>query len=141
MKPQDDQDQASVNELLAIEHAIKTRIIQSEKLREDLKKEKEMLKDMLDNDPEYNEKDKAAKAAAKEKTAAKLKVLNTPQGKTLNQKVKDLQNENKELQDGLSYYLREYSRLTGATQFEGEDGEIREIVYSAKLVRKTRLND
>jgi hypothetical protein len=128
------------NELLSVEHAIKTRILQSENLREELKKQKEMLKDLLENDPDYNEKSKVAQAAAKDKTAAKQRILNTPQGKALNQKVKDMQNEAKDIDDGLSYYLREYQRITGATQFEGDDGELREIVYTAKLVRKTNLN-
>lgn len=130
----------NVQELLAVEQAIKTRIVQAENLKEELSKQKEMLKSMLENNPEYLEKEKDAKEATREKTAAKLKVLNTPEGKLLNQKIKDLAENSRELQDGLSYYLREYSRMTGATQFEGEDGEIREIVYIAKLVRKTSLN-
>ena len=42
-----------------------------------------------------------------------------------------------ELNEGLSDYLREYQRLSGSNEIEGEDGELRTIVYVAKLVRKS----
>src|SRR5687768_11448174 len=139
MDPQDqnpEEIQTNTNgasELLSVESAIKTRILQQENLNEQLKREREMLKDMLENDPEYGEKAKIAKDAAREKTAAKQKVLSTPAGRALNQKVKDLSLEAKDIQEGLSFYLREYQRLTGANEFEGDDGELRQIVYVAKL--------
>lgn len=141
MDPKDETtNDNGANELLAIESAIKTRILQSQKLKEELKAEKEMLKSMLENDPEYLEKEKTAKAATKDKTAAKQKVINTPEGKALNQKVKDLSNEAKDVQEGLSYYLREYQIKTGANQFENQDGEVLDIVYVAKLVRRSTSN-
>ena len=52
-------------------------------------------------------------------------------------KLKSLKSEKKELQEGLSDYLREYQRLSGSNEIEGEDGEIRQIVYVAKLVKKS----
>jgi hypothetical protein len=63
-----------------------------------------------------------------------------PQGKNLEEKVITTKEELKEVEEALSYYLREYQRLTGSNEFEGSDGELRQIVYMAKLVRKTNLN-
>jgi hypothetical protein len=54
-------------------------------------------------------------------------------------KVTVLKNELKEAQEALSSYLADFQRLTGVSEIEGEDGELRQIVYVAKLVRKTNL--
>ena len=56
------------------------------------------------------------------------------------EKVKDMTQENKDLSVAQSEYLREYARLSGTTEIEGEDGEVREIIYVAKLVKKARRN-
>ena len=66
--------------------------------------------------------------------------MNTANGKELNQKLKDMKNEMSDARDALSTYLREYQSKTGQNEFEGEDGELRQIVFVAKLVRKTNLN-
>ena len=49
-----------------------------------------------------------------------------------------MKSEQSELKTGLSDYLREYQRLSGSNEIEGEDGEVREIVYVAKLVKKSK---
>ena len=54
-------------------------------------------------------------------------------------KVDELKSELKEAQEALSSYLAEYQKLTGSSEIEGEDGELRKIVYVAKLVKKTNL--
>jgi len=51
------------------------------------------------------------------------------------EKVKDLSAETKELKVALSDYLSQYVTLSGSNQFEGKDGVIRKIVYSAKLIK------
>jgi hypothetical protein len=42
----------------------------------------------------------------------------------------------KELDTALSDYLREYMRMSGTNEIETEDGDVREIVYVAKLIKK-----
>lgn len=51
-------------------------------------------------------------------------------------KAKTLAAELKEKQFSLSDYLLEYQRLSGANQIEIGDGEILEIVNTARVVRK-----
>lgn len=127
--------------LLDIQEAINTRLEKLKNLQEDLKPHKEMLDSIFENDQDYTDKNEIAKKASKNKSEAKQRILRQPQAADLNQKIEDIKNEAKELQEGLSYYLREYQRLTGANEFESADGELRQIVYIAKLVRKTDLND
>lgn len=131
----------SVMSLLDIQDAINTRLKKLESLKEDLKPHKEMLDSIFANDEDFGEKNEIAKKASKDKSEAKKRILRQPQAAELNQKIEDIKNEGRELQESLSYYLREYQRMTGANEFESEDGELRQIVYIAKLVRKTNLND
>lgn len=136
-----DEVSENVMSLLDIQDAINTRLKKLENLKEDLRPHKEMLDSIFANDEDYNEKSEIAKNASKAKSEAKKRILRQPQAAELNAKIEDIKNEGKDLQESLSYYLREYQRMTGANEFESEDGELRQIVYIAKLVRKTNLND
>lgn len=139
------QDEGEVSEdvmsLLDIQDAINTRLKKLEALKEDMRPHKEMLDSIFANDDDYNEKSEIAKNASKAKSEAKKRILRQPQAAELNAKIEDIKNEGRELQESLSYYLREYQRMTGASEFESADGELRQIVYIAKLVRKTNLNE
>lgn len=126
--------------LLTIEQQVKDRLAKLDTLREEIQPHKEMLQSYLENDEKYREATDLAKKASQNKTAVKKQLLSTIQGKTLVEAVDTRKADIKEEEEALSYYLREYQRLTGSNEFEGDDGELRTIVYIAKLVRKTNLN-
>lgn len=123
--------------IISIDNAIKHHLSNIAKIKEDIKTEKEMIDSMLTNNPKYVEDLENAKSTNKEKNATKQQLLKTPQAAPITQKIKDLALEVKDLQNGLSHYLQQYSQLTGATEFEDEEGELRQIIYVAKLVRKS----
>ena len=81
--------------------------------------------------------EEAAKAAAKIKSATKQQILKQPQAADLANKVKTLRSELKENKASLSDYLREFQRMSGISEIEGPDGELQEIVYTAKLIKKS----
>lgn len=120
-----------------LESSIKEHIVSIDTSKTELKKLKEMLSDMFANDPIYQEHDKAAKEAAKIRTKTKSELLKQPATAELHNKIKELSSELKDLQNALSDYLREYQRLSGSNEIEGDDGEVREIVYVAKLVKRS----
>lgn len=120
-----------------LEGLIKTQSAQLERNREEMKKTKQMLADYLQNDATYKIHEEKVKEAAKVRNATKQQLLKAPQAQTIASKVKDMQSEVKELEKSLSEYLREYHRLSGIDTITGDDGETRQIVYSAKLVKKT----
>lgn len=125
-----------VTVLLSLETLIKGHISRLEKLREDLRKHKEMLADSFENNPTFREHAEKAKEAATVKNTTRQEILKQPSVAAISAKVRDMSSETKELQNALSDYLKEYQRLSGANEIEGEDGELREIVNTAKLIKR-----
>ena len=125
--------------LLNMESLIKGHISTIDKLTEESRKLKDMLDDIFANDETFQEHDKKAKEAAKIKSETKKQILKQPQAADLDKKIKELKSELKENQGSLSDYLQEYARMSGVNEIEGEDGEVREIVYTAKLIKKSSI--
>ena len=120
-----------------LESSIKEHIASIDTAKTELKKLKEMLSDMFSNDSTYQEHDKTVKEAVKIRTKTKLELLKQPAAAQLNTKIKEMSSDLKDLQNALSDYLREYQRLSGSNEIEGDDGEVREIVYVARLVKRS----
>lgn len=130
-----DTDEASV--VLNMESMIKTLISTQEKLQDELGKCQDLLDAIFENDATYKDHSEKAKEAAKVKSATKQQILKQPQAADLANKVKTLKSELKENRASLSDYLREFQRMSGISEIEGHDGEIREIIYTAKLVKRS----
>lgn len=129
-------DGTEANILLSLEELIKSNITNLEKLREELKKTREMFEDSFNNDPTYREQNEKVKDANKQKSTTRQNIVNQPSVLQLNNKIKSMRSEIKERQMALSDYLKEYQRMTGATEIEVND-EIREIVSELKLVKRS----
>lgn len=123
--------------LINLEALIKSHISNIDKTKDDLKKHKEMLDSILDNDTVYKEHSEKAKEANKIKSQTRSQIMKQPQAADLNQKIKDMRQSLKALQLALSDYLREFQRMSGSNEIEGDDGEVREIVYTVKLIKKS----
>jgi predicted RNase H-like nuclease (RuvC/YqgF family) len=123
--------------IINMESMIKNYLATNDKLSVEAKKLKEMLDDIMNADPTYRQHTEEAKEAAKKKGQTKAEILKRPQAKELDDKLKTLKSEIKENQGALSDYLQEYQRLSGVDEIEGEDGQVRQIVYTARLVKKS----
>lgn len=128
------QDGATI--LLELETTIKNHIADIDRRKAELKKHREMLESALLNDETYRTHHEEAKKAAKTKAQTKFQILQVAQNKGIAEKVKELTAEIHELDGALSDYLREFGRMSGTTEIETADGEVREIIYVAKLVKK-----
>ena len=122
--------------LIDMEAMIKNYVESIDKLNQEAKKLKDMLDDIFNNDPTYHDHDEKAKEAAKVRGQTKAEILKRPQAKELSEKIKTMKSEVKEQQSALSDYLQEYEKMSGVNEIEGTDGEVREIVYTARLVKK-----
>jgi len=125
----------AVTSLFAIENLIKTHISHIETVKIEMQKQAEMFNDVLNNDPNYKAAAEEGKAVNKKKAEAKQNVLKSPSNASLNQKIKDMRLEIKELKNALSNYLQQYQKIADTDQIESEDGEVRQIVYNAHLVK------
>jgi hypothetical protein len=133
-QPQNGVDGAQI--LINLESMIKSHIGSLERLSDELKKHKGMLNDIFENDSTYKQHSDAAKEAARIKSQTKLQILKSPQVADLANKVKGMQSQLKETREALSDYLREFQRMSGVNEIEDETGEVHEIRYVAKLVKK-----
>jgi anion-transporting ArsA/GET3 family ATPase len=140
LQPPQAPDSTDATALLTLDSVIKERIERIERLKNEMKPQKEMVDLILENDEVFTQKFNDSKKASKELLTVKKELLARPEAKVASEKLKTMKEEMKELQEALSDYLREYQRMTGANEFEGADGELRSIVSSVKLVRKTSLN-
>ena len=130
-----DDSQATV--LLSLESLIKSNITSTDKLRLEANEQRQMLEDVFLSNATYQEHLKVAKEAAKLKSGTRAQIMKQPSVMAIANKVKSISSDIKERQAALSDYLQEYQRLTGANEIEGEDGELREIVNSSKVVKRT----
>lgn len=124
-----------VKDLFTLENLIKTHVSHIEAVKVELAKHTEMLNDILLNDTGYKEITDQIKDMTKKKTEAKQNVLKVPSNASLNQKIKDMKQETKELKQALSQYLQQYQKLADTDQIESEDGEVRQIIFDARLVK------
>ncbi len=111
-----------------------------EEAKKTLAVNKEMVDDALGTDPAYRTENEKVKQATKARTAVKQQILRRPELTAANAKVKDARTQLKDLRETLSEYLQEYQRITGEKTIEDENGEVKEIIYTARLVRPADTN-
>lgn len=127
-----------VQNLLAIEELIKGYLADIQAIKEKLKAHKEMVKGAIEQDKDYSLVAEKQNAAKKEVAKVKETLVKTPAITTAQLKVNELQTELKDAQNALSDYLNQYIQLTQTSEFVGPDGEVLQIVRSAKLVKQKK---
>lgn len=128
------------SDLVALEGLIINYITKIEKHQEILGEKKEMLESNLENDPNYQEAAKLAKEASKKKQEEKARIIRQPEVEKIYADVKDGQTQLRTMKDSLSNHLQNYGKISGTNQFEDEEGQVREIVYTAKVVKRSNNN-
>lgn len=123
--------------LLSLESLIKNNIASIDKLGVELKQLRQMFSDTFTNDPTFKENEEKAKEATKVKNTTKQNILKQPSVVQMADKIKTITAELREKKNSLSDYLLEYQRMAGVNEIEGHDGEVREIIHLAKLIKKS----
>lgn len=127
-------DQAGA--LLSLEELIKNHIEAIDKLKIELKTQREMYEDSFNSNPLYREHTEKVKDVTKAKNSVRQEIAKQPSVAMLAQKVKDLRFDMNEQSKTLSDLLQDYTEQTGATSIETRDGKVLEIVRTSKLVRR-----
>lgn len=126
---------SQVSNLLNIESLINASTARFDILQKEYQEQKSMLDSILESDIEYQEVAQEAQKQSKLKTIAKQKAMARPECTQLVEKIKDAQVQLKELKTAMSDYLAQFVVLSGTNQIEGPDGVLRQIIYTAKLVK------
>jgi hypothetical protein len=127
-----------VTAMLSLEELIKNHIDSTDKLRDEIKKAREMFEDSFNNSPAHREASEKVKEVTKARGSVRQQIMKQPSVAVLAQKVKDLRFDLNEQMKTLSDLLQDYHEQTGATQIETRNGQVLEIVSTAKLVRRSK---
>ena len=122
---------------LNLEELIKNHIESIDKLKLELKQQREMYEDSFNTNPTYHEHDERVKEVTKARNSVRQEISKQPSVAMLSQKVKDIRFDINEKGKTLSDLLQDFREQTGATSIETRDGKVLEIVSTARLVKRT----
>lgn len=122
--------------LTALENLIINYLEKIETHQVETSKLKEMLNSALENDPDYSAACTQVKEATKTKSEAKSRLIKQPEINNLYIQAKEATTQLKEMRTSLSAHLQSYSQIAGTNQFEDKNGQVRQIVYIAKVIKK-----
>lgn len=115
---------------------INSHLDQISSLKDQITKFRDMIRAVLESDTTYQTHEAAVKEAAKIRNQTKKQIMKQPQVADIVSRMQTARTDIKELSQTLSGLLQDYARSTGTTSFETSDGQVREIVYSAKLISR-----
>ena len=127
----------SAEDLVNLEGLILSYLAKIERHKENYGKHKEMLDNILEHSPEYKQALVELKEINGKKNQIKRDLLSTTETASINDKVKEIKAELKHLQDTLSVYLQQYVQNAATNQIEDDAGQVHEIVYVAKVVKRS----
>lgn len=123
--------------LTNIENLIKQHLATLERIGKEMKEQRETLEDLFTNDEVYVKHKETAKEANRIKQGTRAQIMKRQDVFAVSEKIKNMRSEKKGLESALSDYLKEYERISGQKTIEDDNGEVREIVYIAKLIKKS----
>lgn len=131
----DDASQAAL--VVSLTNLINANLVEIDSLEKEFAKQKEMIDSVLENDATYKEHAEKSKEAARIKSNTKKEIFKRPDVKHVVDKINEIKENIRDTRDELSNYIQEYATASGQNYFEAEDGTIQEIVYIAKLRKKS----
>lgn len=124
--------------IMNLDSLIKRYLVDIDKLKEQLKTQRDMFEDSFRNDAAFHEESEKVKAANKVKQAARQRILKQPNVALVQDKINALREDIKDAQDVLFGYAEEYAKVAGTNQIVNDDGSILEIIHSTRLVKKSK---
>lgn len=122
--------------LIATQNIIQRYSTEYDEVNAKLKDVREMMKNMFDNDAELQELEEQAKTVTQDARNRKQRVKESPESVELQMKMKELKEEQNEIQETLNNHLLRYYQMTGSQVIEEPDGTEREFKVQARLKAK-----
>lgn len=123
--------------VVSLTNLINSNLTEIDNIEKEISKTKEMVDSVLANDETYQKHAEASKEASRIKSNTKKEIFKKPDVKHVVEKLAELKGNLSDTREELSNYIQEYASASGQNYFEAEDGTIQEIVYVAKLRKKS----
>jgi len=107
--------------------------------RHQVKTIRDNLKDVLTQNQEYQELQEEIKELTTKRQQAKKLLESDRDFQTMNSELEELKFKQKDLQEIMSHHLVTYYNETQATQIKDHDGEVRQVILSAKVGKPEML--
>jgi phosphoglycolate phosphatase-like HAD superfamily hydrolase len=120
----------------AVQAIIERLSFRFDEIKQKQKEVKQSLANIFINDDELPILENQAKAASQSFKQKKQQLQETPEAKALSAKLKELNEEVKDIEDALTNHLISYFQMTGTRSFNTPTGEEREFKVLAKLLPK-----
>lgn len=119
-----------------VDFLVKSLIAEQADIREKLKEQRAMLKDVLESDVNYRDIDEQMKNLAKRKKQVQQTLADSEGTKQAKEEMQGLRNDLKVVEKKLTGYLQQYLDTYNTRTIEDRDGQLREIITQYKLVKK-----
>lgn len=122
--------------LHSLENVIESKAKNLMQLKDKMKKKRQMISNVFENDQEYQEVEEQKTEVYQEWKQRKNTLNETVQVRQLKEDLRDLKNDQKDLEASLSNHLINYHQLTNSTSFDTSDGDQWEFKIKAKVKTK-----
>jgi predicted nucleic acid-binding Zn-ribbon protein len=101
--------------------------------RQQIKAMRDNLKDVLTQNQEYQDLQEEIKELTTKRQQAKKLLESDRDFQTMNSELEELKFKQKDLQEIMSHHLVTYYNETRETQIKDHDGEVRQVILSARV--------
>lgn len=122
--------------LHSLENLIESKANKVMRIKQEMKKKRQMVKDVYANDAELTETEEKKEEVYQAWRERKAKLKESPEVKQLKRELKDMRNERKDVEESLSNHLINYHQMTNSTSFDTSDGDQWEFKIKAKVKNK-----
>lgn len=139
IKNEEDNSDEFAQTLHSLENVIESKANKLMDLKQKMSEKNEMIKNVYENDVEYQEAEAIKQEATQAHKQRKNSLEESAQMKSLRDDIRSLKEDLKDIEESLSNHLINYHQLTNSTSFDTSDGDQWEFDIKAKVKnRKTK---
>lgn len=127
--------------LTALQNLIERNARELQKIDQELKAQRESLKDVFVSDVELTAAEEQVKSFSTEAKQRKSQLMNNPQVTSLKTKIGELSQTKNEIKETLSNHLVNYFQITNSKSFDTSDGDQWEFDIKAEVKLKKPSSD
>ena len=133
---QDDASQQALSASQQVDFLVKQLSADLDKLSEQIREQRQMVKDAMASDSRYQELSAKIQDLNKQRQAVQKELSSSESLQKAREELEELNNQRKSMQSKLSEYLRQYIETFNSKTIEDLEGNLKQIITQYKLVRQ-----